>query len=187
MTATIHLTHEPETVDFPASHYVFIERVGHIPTIAPQAWHTVEPLAAQLMPKNQVTGAAALYKPAQGVYRAGFMLAAPPVDLPAELSYAKLNGGKYVRFTLTGPFDHLPEATSRAFGIVAEKKISLRDDFNIEHYLTDPRTTLADQNVTAILFPISLRPPLKAGFRIEKRAALAQDDSIGFVCQAPWG
>jgi DNA gyrase inhibitor GyrI len=153
MTTTINLTHEPESVDFPAVHYVFLERVGNIPANAPQAWHTVEKFAAGLMQNNQITGAAAFYKPAQGIYRAGFMLAAPPANLPAELTYEKMNGGKYARFTLTGPFDHLPEANTRAFGIVAEKKIALRDDFNIEHYLTDPRTTPADQNVTALLFP----------------------------------
>jgi predicted transcriptional regulator YdeE len=154
MTTTINLTQEPETIDFPATHYVFIERIGNIPANAPQAWKTVEPFAATLMAQNQITGAAAFYKPAKGIYRAGFMLAAPPVDLPADLAYEKMTGGKYARFTLTGPFDQLPEANSRAFGIVAEKKIPLRDDFNIEHYLTDPRATPADQNVTALLFPI---------------------------------
>jgi AraC family transcriptional regulator len=153
MTTTINLKQEPEAVDFPAAHYVFIERVGNIPSNAPEAWKTVEKFAAVLMQRNQITGAAALYKPAKGIYRAGFMLAAPPLDLPAELTYEKLSGGKYTRFTLTGPFDNLPEANTRAFGIVAEKKIPLRDDFNIEHYLTDPRTTPAEQNVTAILFP----------------------------------
>ena len=154
MTTTINLTQEPETIDFPPTHYVFIERIGNIPANAPQAWKTVEPFAATLMAQNQITGAAAFYKPAKGIYRAGFMLAAPPVDLPADLAYEKMTGGKYARFTLTGPFDQLPEANSRAFGIVAEKKIPLRDDFNIEHYLTDPGTTPADQNVTALLFPI---------------------------------
>jgi predicted transcriptional regulator YdeE len=153
MTATINLTHEPETIDFPAAHYVFVERVGNIPANAPQAWKTIQPLAAVLMAQNQITGAAAFYKPTEGIYRAGFLLAAPPVNLPAELTYEKVSGGKYTRFTLTGPFDYLPEANSRAFGIVAEKKIPLRDDFNIEHYLTDPSTTPADQNVTALLFP----------------------------------
>jgi predicted transcriptional regulator YdeE len=132
MTTTINLTQEPETIDFPTTHYVFIERIGNIPTNAPQAWQTVEKFAAALTQQNQITGAAAFYKPAKGIYR----------------------GGKYARFTLTGPFDQLPEANSRAFGIVAEKRIPLRDDFNVEHYLTDPRTTPADQNVTALLFPI---------------------------------
>ena len=153
MPATLNLTQEPEAITFHASHYVFIERIGNIPANAPEAWKTVEPIAALLSQHNQITGAAALYKPTQGIYRAGFMLAAPPVNLPAELTYEKLNGGKYARFTLTGPFDQLPEANTRAFGVVAEKKIALRDDYNIEHYLTDPRTTPAEQNVTAILFP----------------------------------
>jgi len=153
MPATLNLTLEPEAIDFPAAHYVFIERTGNIPANAPQAWHTVEKFAPVLMEHNQITGAAAFYKPTQGIYRAGFMLSAPPVNLPAELAYEKVIGGKYTRFTLTGPFDQLPEANSRAFAIVADKKIPLRDDFNIEHYLTDPRTTPADQNITAILFP----------------------------------
>ena len=153
MPATIDLTREPGAIDFPAAHYVFIERVGNIPANAPQAWHTVEKFAGVLMPHNQITGAAALYKPAEGIYRAGFLLAAAPVDLPAELTYEKINGGKYTRFTLRGPFDHLPEANTRAFGIAAEEKIPMRDDFFIEHYLTDPRTTPAHQNVTALLFP----------------------------------
>jgi len=153
MPATLNLSQEPETINFPAAHYVFIERIGNIPANASQAWHTVEKFAPVLMQHNQITGAAALYKPAKGIYRAGFLLAAAPVNLPAELTYEKLNGGNYARFTLTGPFDQLPEANTRAFGIIAEKKIQLRDGYNIEHYLTDPRTTPAEQNVTAILFP----------------------------------
>jgi predicted transcriptional regulator YdeE len=153
MPATLHLTSEPETIDFPPAHYVFVERVGNIPANAPQAWHTAEKFAATLMQRNQITGAAAFYKPTQGIYRAGFLLAASPADLPQGLTYEKMSGGKYARFTLTGPLDQLPEANSRAYAIVAEKKIALRDDFNIEHYLTDPRTTPAEQNVTAILLP----------------------------------
>lgn len=153
MTATINLTHDPETIDFPAAHYVYVERVGNIPTNAPQAWATVQRFAAVLLPHNKITGAAALYKPNEEIYRAGFMLAELPVNLPEGLTYARIAGGKYVRFTLTGPFTQLPEATGQAFGIVAEKKIALRDDFNIEHYLTDPATTQAEKNVTEILFP----------------------------------
>ena len=153
MPVTLNLTTEPETIDFPTTHYVFIERVGDIPANAPQVWQTIQELVPALMAHNQITGAAALYEPTQGIYRAGFILSAPPANLPAELRYEKLKGGKYARFTVTGPFDHLPEANTRAFAIVAEKKIVLRDDFNIEHYLTDPSTTPADQNVTAILFP----------------------------------
>jgi len=155
MPATLNLTNEPETIDFPATHYVFIERIGSIPANAPEVWKTVEKFASTLIQHNQITGAAAFYKPVQGIYRAGFMLSAPPTQLPEGLSYEKVGGGKYARFTLTGPFDQLPEANARACGIIAEKKIALRDDFNIENYLTDPSTTPAGQNLTAILFPVA--------------------------------
>ena len=77
------------------------------------------------MAHNQIAGAAAFYKPAKGIYRAGFILSAPPVNLPAELTYEKFSGGKYTRFTLIGPFDQLPEANSRAFGVVSEKGIAI--------------------------------------------------------------
>jgi len=149
----MNLITEPETVEFPESHYVFVEREGHIPTIAPQTWATVGAFGREIANHNRILGGAALYKTNPGVYRAGFMLDAPPANLPKELSYVKLPAGKFARFTLTGPYDQLPEATHRAFEIVAEKKISLRDDFNIEHYLKDSMTTPADELITEILFP----------------------------------
>ena len=62
-------------------------------------------------------------------------------------------GGKYTRFILTGPFSQLPEASGRVFKIVAEKKIPLRDGYNIENYVNDPRTTPEDQLLTEIMFP----------------------------------
>jgi effector-binding domain-containing protein len=37
--------------------------------------------------------------------------------------------------------------------MIAEQGIEMRDDFCIENYVTDPRTTPADQNVTEILIP----------------------------------
>lgn len=153
MSATLQLTHEPGTVTWPESHFVFVERVGSIPENAPQAWKAVQAIVAKIMAKNQISGAAAVYKPGAGIYRAGFLLAAAPVDLPEGVGYEKLNSGKYARFVLNGPYDRLPEATRRAFDIVAEKQIVLRDDFNIEHYLTDPNTTPQEQSITEILFP----------------------------------
>jgi predicted transcriptional regulator YdeE len=151
----MNLITEPETVNFPEAHYVFMEREGHIPTIAPHTWQTVGAFGREIEKHNRIVGAAALYKTKPGVYRAGFMLAEPPVDLPKDLSYVKLRSERFVRFTLTGPYDQLPEATRRAFEIVAEKKISLRDDFNIEHYLKDSMTTPANELVTEILFPVN--------------------------------
>jgi predicted transcriptional regulator YdeE len=154
MPVTINLTTEAESIDFPATHYVFVERIGNIPANAPHAWEAALKFEASLSEHNQIAGMASLYKPTKGIYRAGFLLAAPPVDLPTGLTYEQFAGGKYARFVLTGHYNQLPEANTRAYGIAAEKKIALRDtDFSIEQYLTDPRTTPADQNVTAILLP----------------------------------
>lgn len=153
MNLTLTLTHEPETVARPEMHYVFVERTGRIPDNAPQAWHTVQPMAAEIAKHNQITGAMALYRCGPDVYRAGFTLASLPVNLPEGLAYEKLSAGKYTRFTLTGPYDQLPQATTRAFEIIAEKNIPVRDGFNIERYLTDPSTTPPENAVTEILFP----------------------------------
>jgi predicted transcriptional regulator YdeE len=155
MTATLNLTHTPEAVQFPETRYVFVERRGHIPAIAQQAWQAVHAFFPEIVKHNRIVGGAALYKcsPGAGTYRAGFMLAAAPVNLPEALTYVKLPAGKFVRFTLSGPYDQLPEASRRAFEIVHDEQIALRDDFNIEHYVNDPMTTPADQLITEILFP----------------------------------
>ena len=155
MSVSIQPTHEPETVNWPESHFVFVELIGSIPENAQKAWKTIEPLIPQIAAKNQMTGAAAIYKPGAGIYRAGFLLAAAAVDLPEGVQYEKVKCGKYARFLLNGPYDQLPGATQKAFDIVAEKRIVLRDDFNIEHYITDPRTTPQEQSITEILFPLA--------------------------------
>jgi effector-binding domain-containing protein len=96
-----------------------------------------------------------LYKRGPKVYRAGFSLAAPPSQLPEGLEYVKFKGGKYSRFVLTGPYSDLPAASGRVFEIVAEKGIEMREDFCIEHYVTDPRETPAEQTITEILVPMA--------------------------------
>lgn len=155
MPTTLNLTHESASTSFPATHYVFVERIGNIPANAPDVWKTLHEFALALAQHNKITGAAAFYKPTKGIYRAAFLIAAAPEQLPAGLSYEKFPGGTYAQFTLIGPYEQLPEAHTRSCAIVADEKIVLRDDFYIEHYLTDPSTTPAEQNVTAILFPIA--------------------------------
>ena len=39
------------------------------------------------------------------------------------------------------------------FQMVADQKIQTRDDFNIENYVNDPRTTPESELVTQILIP----------------------------------
>jgi hypothetical protein len=58
-----------------------------------------------------------------------------------------------VRFVLTGPYTDLPQASGRAWEIVGEKKVEVRDDFAIENYVNDPSVTPADQLITHIMIP----------------------------------
>jgi DNA gyrase inhibitor GyrI len=149
----LRLTEVPEVVNWPETHYVFIETVGPFQNTAPQAWQQMHQLVPKVLEQNKITGYMSLYKVAPLLYRAGVALADAPKDLPEGLAYEKFKGGKYSRFVLTGSFSNLPAACGRVFQIVSETKIPLRDDFNIENYVSDPRTTPEDQLVTEILVP----------------------------------
>jgi effector-binding domain-containing protein len=147
------LTEEPEIVTWPETHYVFIEKVGPFMEVAPAAWNSAHPLVPAISEHNKITGYMTFYKRGPKVYRAGFSLADPPRQLPDAFDSMKFSGGKYSRFVLTGRFSDLSAASGRVFEIVAEKGIRMREDFCIEHYVTDPRTTAEDQNVIEILIP----------------------------------
>jgi DNA gyrase inhibitor GyrI len=149
----INLTPEPEIVTWPEMHYVFIEKVGPFMETAPQAWQTMHKLVPAVAEHNKITGYSSLYKVAQQIYRAGVSLAAKPENLPAGVAYENFKGGKYSRFVLTGSYANLPEASRRVYKTVAETKIQTRDDFAIENYKNDPRTTPEDQLITEILVP----------------------------------
>ncbi len=157
MSSTIDLnmglSAEPEVVTRSAMHYVFLERAGNIPANAQGAWQAVEKFAGQIAASGQIIGACALYDFQPEVYRAGYVLEGRPDSIPEGLTYEEIPGGKYVRFVLRGPYSQLPEATGKAFGIVAEKRVPLRDGFKIENYITDPRNTPQEQAITEILFP----------------------------------
>lgn len=147
------LTEEPTVVTWPETHYVFVEKIGPFQETAPQAWNSVHPTVPAISEQNQVTGYTSLYKVGPKVYRAGVSVAAEPKNLPAGVRYEKFKGGKYSKFVLTGPYSNLPEASRRVFEIAAEKKIQMRDDYCIENYMNDPRTTPEEELVTEILIP----------------------------------
>jgi predicted transcriptional regulator YdeE len=149
----MNLTQEPEAVNFPTTHYVFVEKIGPFQNTAGQAWQSAHTFVPELSKKNQITGYMSLYKMGPKIYRAGFALSAPPVDLPQGLTYEKFNGGKYAQFVLTGPYTDLLAASGQVWNSVAERNIPLRDDFAIENYMNDPRVTPEDQLITHILVP----------------------------------
>jgi DNA gyrase inhibitor GyrI len=145
------LNETPHTVQWPETHYIFIEKIGPFMQTAHVAWGEVHKLVPAVSEHNQITGYMSLYKAAPEIYRAGVALAALPIQLPDGLRYEKFPGGKYTGFTLTGPYSQLAQASCRASELAGQ--FPLRDDFNIESYVTDPRTTPEDQLLTKILFP----------------------------------
>ncbi len=149
----MNLSEEPQIVNWPATHYVFVERAGPFMKTAPEAWQAAYSLRALLEEQNQISGHMSLYRMGPNVYRAGFKLAAEPVNLPQGLKYELFEGGVYSRFVLAGPYSDLPAATGRVFEIVSKKNLMLRSDFCIENYANDPRTTSEEQLITEILIP----------------------------------
>ena len=149
----MNLTEQPEIVNWPETHYVFVEKIGPFMNTAQQAWQNAHEFVPELSKNNKITGYLSLYKVGPQVYRAGFALKTAPVELPAGLSYEKFAGGKYRRFVVTGSYRQLPQASGRVFELMAEKEIQVRDDFNIENYVNDPKTTPEDQLITDILIP----------------------------------
>jgi predicted transcriptional regulator YdeE len=147
------LTHEPETVTWPEMHYVFVEKIGPFQSSAPEAWQQLHKVTDAIAERNKITGYTSLYKVGPKIYRAGVSVAEEPKNLPDGVQSTLFKGGKYSQFVLTGRFADLPEASRQVFEIVGEKKIPLRDDFCIEHYVTDPRVTPEDQNVVEIAVP----------------------------------
>jgi DNA gyrase inhibitor GyrI len=150
---SLKLTTQPDTVLWPETHYVYIEKIGPFQNTAQQAWHELQSIIPSIAENNQITAYTSLYKVGPQIYRAGVALRAEPKQLPASVHYSKFHGGKYLRFVLTGPYSVLPEASGRVFQMVADQKIPLRDDFYLENYLNDPKVTPEAELVTEILIP----------------------------------
>ncbi len=149
----MNLTETPQRVVWPPTHYVFVEKVGPFETNAPQAWQSLHTFVARIAQHNQITGYLSLYKMGPTVYQAGVSLAAPPQHLPEGIEYCEFQGGNYSSFTLTGPYSDLGRATSRVQQIISELELPLRDDYFIENYRNDPRTTPESELITEILVP----------------------------------
>ena len=149
------LTEDLELVAWPVTYYAFVQKVGPFLSSAPAAWQSAHACVPDLSKHNRIAGYMSLYKMPQQIYRAGFVLEEPPAELPACLAYEVFPGGMYVKFVLTGSYSLLPQASSRVFEVVADRGIALRDDFYIENYVNDPRTTPEAELVTEILVPVS--------------------------------
>lgn len=151
----VGLALEPQIVQWPETHYVFVEKQGPFATIAPRAWTEMHGLTSAIAEHATITGYLSLYKMGPKIYRAGVSVAEKPETLPAGVAYEKLAGGTYARFVLNGSYAQLGPATGRVAEAVLERGLRMRDAYNIEHYVNDPRVTPEEQLITHILFPVT--------------------------------
>lgn len=152
---SVHLREQADPIHWPETHYLFVEATGPFAQTAPRAWQEAHQRQATIAAQAQVKGAMSLYRIAEQIYRAGFILGAEPGEVPEGCRYELFPGGRYLRFTLTGPYAQLPEASQRVQQILRERPIDVRDGFYIEHYRNDPRTTPEAELITEILVPVS--------------------------------
>ncbi len=149
------LTTEPQEVKWPATHYVFVEKVGPFMETAKEAWNALHPAVPKIVENSKITGYMALYKFKPETYRAGVAVASKPKHLPEGFSYELFKGGNYAKWVLTGPYTDLPEACGYVFDkFLPEKKIRMRKGWCIENYTNDPRITPEKDLVTEILIPV---------------------------------
>jgi hypothetical protein len=150
----MQLTLTPDKILWPETHYVFVEKTGPFAATAAEAWRQLQERLPALVALNfPVNGSLSLYKVDQKLYRAGVSIPARPDDLPLGLHYQHFHGGPYLRFTLTGSYSQLGEASARVWHFATENNIPLRNDFAIENYVNDPRTTPEADLITEILLP----------------------------------
>lgn len=156
----VNLTQEFETVTRPVTHYVFLEKRGPFPEVAPPLWGELMPLL-QKIDQGEVReflGVSGVDKSRAGedamIYQAGVALRNKPANLPAGLTEKSIKSGRYARFLLTGPYTQIWPAFDRIFKTLADKKVMLRPEYCIENYLNDPQVTPEDQLKTELLVPI---------------------------------
>ena len=144
-----------KTVKFPAIHYICVEKKGPFQKTAPSCWAKLKKTVPTIAKTRKIKDFLSLYQiEPRMVYRAGVAVGKKPASLPRGFKYVKFKGGKYARFLLKGSYMQLPEACGKVFELVEKRKMKVRADWFIEHYLNDPDTTPEANLLTAILIPI---------------------------------
>jgi AraC family transcriptional regulator len=157
---TMNLTKNFEIVTRPATHYVFLEKHGPFAEVAPPTWDEMHSLVAVQIPQQQVKeflGLSGIDRSKMGedsmIYQAGVAVTDAPERPMKGLQYKKIESGKYARFLLIGPYAHIAPAFDQVFKALAEKNVTLREEYCIENYLNDPKVTPEDRLQTELLIP----------------------------------
>lgn len=156
----MNLTENFEIVTRPITHYVFLEKHGPFAEVAPPTWDEMFPLIASQVDPKRITeflGLSGVDRSKLGedsmIYQAGVAVSEPPSSPLKGLQYRTIEAGKYARFVLIGPYNHIWPAFDHIFKKLAENTVELREECCIENYLNDPKVTPEDQLQTELLLP----------------------------------
>ena len=159
MALNMNLKHE--VVARPAVHYLYLEKTGPFAEIAPPTWDEMFRCMGARMADPQITeylGLSGIDKRKPGeeamIYQAGVGMSGKLADIPKGMQYRHIPEGKYASFLLTGPYTQIWVAFSQIFRTLSESKVPLREEFCIENYINDPKTTPEAELKTQILIPI---------------------------------
>jgi len=154
----MRLTERPKSVERTSIHFAYVEKTGPFMKTAPEAWAQLGKTIAALERQSKIVGKLSLFKVEGNKHtlQAGVSLDSKPATLPKGARYARLRGGRYASFVLTGPYSDLPMAWARVMELTDEKKLKVRPSFCIENYVSEGDGP-EGQPVTELLVPIRAR------------------------------
>ena len=160
--SAVNLTARPEIITSKPAFLVYLEKIGPFLKTAPVAWREFWSIAGGRFDPSQIAGMAGLSHIDHNktgddafIYQAGVTLKSKPAQIPSGLQSRQLESGKYSRFLLTGSYSQLPAAYPKAFSILKDAGLEIRDDFCVERYLNTPQDTAEDRLETEILIPLA--------------------------------
>lgn len=151
------LNEEATEITWPATHFVHVRKMGPFAETASAAWQELHrSLPAVTEAVGQPHAFFSLYQVhPENIYMAGVGVTGEASAPPAGLEYIHFEGGKYLQFTLTGPYDQLPTACGRVFALVKERGIAVDESrLFIENYVNNPGTVPPEELITHICIPI---------------------------------
>jgi AraC-like DNA-binding protein/DNA gyrase inhibitor GyrI len=159
----VNLTTKFDVVARPLTHYLYLEKHGPFPEIAPATWNDFFPLLEGQVDHASVLaylGLSGIDKTKVGeqamIYAAGVALcSAAQQEPPQGLSYREVPAGNYARFVLTGPYPQIWPAFNQIFKSLADSNIELRPEFCIEDYRNNPKITPEAELLTELLIPVA--------------------------------
>lgn len=148
-----------DRVQRPATHVIYLEGRGDYKAVAgilwPRFWSQFPAIGRESV--TQTLGLSGMV-PGQGgdeakIYQAGVVLKTP-MSLPPGFFDRTIPEGTYASFLLRGPYSKIGVAFSDAFQLLADRRVRLRPEFCIEHYLNNPAQVPEEKLLTEILLPI---------------------------------